>query len=142
MLGALARLQDQPVVDQLAGRQVVAVNPAFERHRQVQRPDGIADLPGMTPDRRLVRPTLRGALLGLEIRTSQATLPVGVGRFRRTPHIALSGAFLALRASDCNGWPRRWVSGRRRDWDPGSPWKWTHVISTGSGALRQFPRPH
>ena len=70
-------------------------------------------------DGRLVRPTLRGALLGLEIGTSQSTLPVGAGRFGRTPHIALSGAFLALRASDCNGWPRRWVSGRRRDWDPG-----------------------
>src|ERR1035437_4119256 len=91
---------------------------------------------------RLVRPPLRGAFLGLEIGTSQSILPVVVGRFRRTPHIALSGAFLALRASDCNGWPRRWVSGRRRDRDPGSPWKWTHVISTGSGALRQFPRPH
>src|ERR1035441_7036187 len=49
---------------------------------------------------RLVRPTLRGALLGLEIGTSQNTLPVVVGRFRRTPHIVLSGAFLALRASD------------------------------------------
>src|ERR1035437_7572611 len=70
-------------------------------------------------DGRLVRPTLRGALLGLEIGTSQSTLPVGAGRFGRTPHIALFGAFLALRASDCNGWPRRWVSGRRRDWDPG-----------------------
>jgi hypothetical protein len=57
----------------------------------------------------LARPTLRGALLGLEIRTSQDTLPVGVCRFARTLHIALSGAFLALRASDCNGWPRRWV---------------------------------
>src|ERR1039458_5260534 len=87
---------------------------------------------------RLVRPTLRGAFLGLEIGTNQSILPVGAGRFGRTPHIVLSGAFLALRASDCNGWPRRWVSGRRRDWDPGSPWKWTHVISTGSGALRQF----
>jgi hypothetical protein len=61
-------------------------------------------------DGRLVRPTLRGALLGLEIGTSQSTLPVGAGRSGRTPHIALSGAFLALRASDCNGWPRRWVS--------------------------------
>ena len=47
---------------------------------------------------------------------AKATLPVGVGRFRRAPHIALSGAFLALRASDCNRWPRRWVWGRRRDW--------------------------
>src|ERR1039458_8809708 len=68
---------------------------------------------------RLVRPTLRGAFLGLEIGTSQSTLPVVAGRFGRTPHIALSGAFWALRASDCNGWPRRWVSGGRRDWDPG-----------------------
>ena len=71
-------------------------------------------------DGRLVRPTLRSALLGLEIGTSQSILPVGAGRFGRTPHIALSGTFLALRASECNGWPRRWVSGRRRDWDPGS----------------------
>jgi hypothetical protein len=66
-------------------------------------------------DGRLVRPTLREPLLGLEIGTSQSTLPVGAGRYERTPHIALSGAFLALRASDCIGWPRRWVSGRRRD---------------------------
>jgi hypothetical protein len=70
-------------------------------------------------DGRLVRPTLRGALLGLEIETSQTILPVGAGGYGRTPHIALSGAFLALGASDCIGWPRRWVSGRRRDWDPG-----------------------
>src|ERR1035437_4026927 len=88
-------------------------------------PFGRADLhlkrnqSGKAPDRHLVRLTLRGALLGLEIGTSQSTLPVGVGRSGRTPHIALSGAFLALRASDCNGWPRRWVSERRRDWDPG-----------------------
>src|ERR1039457_2283488 len=61
-------------------------------------------------DGRLVRPTLRGALLGLEIGTSQSILSVVVGRIRRTPHIALSGAFLALRAPECNGWPRRWVS--------------------------------
>src|ERR1039457_3480901 len=72
-------------------------------------------------DGRLVRPALRGALLGLDIGISQSTLPVGAGRFRRTPHIVLSGAFLALRVSDCNGWVRRWVSGRRRDRDPGEP---------------------
>ncbi len=48
--------------------------------------------------RRLVRPTLRGALLEMEIGTSQATLPVGVGRFWSTPHIVLSGALLALGA--------------------------------------------
>jgi len=62
--------------------------------------------------RRLVRPTLRGALLVLEIGTSQGTLPIGAGRFERTPQIALSGAFLALRASACNGWLRRWASGQ------------------------------
>ena len=65
------------------------------------------------------RHDLRGALLGLEIGTGQSTLPVVVGRFGSTPHIVLSGAFLALGASDCNGWPRRWVSGQRRDWYPG-----------------------
>ena len=70
-------------------------------------------------DRRLVRHTLRRALLGLEIGTSQGTLPVGATRFGRTPQIALSGAFLVLRASDCIGWPHRWVSGRRRDKRPG-----------------------
>jgi hypothetical protein len=75
--------------------------------------------PSKVSDRRLVRPTLRGALLGLEIGTSQGTLPVGAGRFRRTPHIVLSGAFLALHASDCSGWPRRWVPGGRRNWCPG-----------------------
>ena len=72
-------------------------------------------------DRRLVRLTLRGALLGLEIGTSRATLPVGDGRFVRTPHIALSGAFLTFRASDCNGWLRRWVPGGRRDGTPEEP---------------------
>src|ERR1035437_3098046 len=41
-------------------------------------------------DRRLVQPALRGALLGLEIGTRQTTLPIGAGRFGRTPHIALS----------------------------------------------------
>src|ERR1035437_1628176 len=54
-------------------------------------------------------------VLGLEIGTSQGTLPVGAGRFGRTPHIVLAGAFLALRAPDCNGWPPRWVPGGRRD---------------------------
>ena len=49
----------------------------------------------------MVRPTLRGALLGKEIGTSQSTLPVGVGRFGGTPHIVLSGAFLALSAPEC-----------------------------------------
>jgi hypothetical protein len=34
---------------------------------------------GKASDRRLVRPTLRGALLGLEIGTSRNTLPVGAG---------------------------------------------------------------
>ena len=69
-------------------------------------------------DRRLVRPILRGALPGKEIGPSQAILPVVVGRFWSTPHIALSGAVLALSAPDCNGWPRRWVLGGRRDLDP------------------------
>jgi hypothetical protein len=50
---------------------------------------------GKVADRRLVSPTLRGALLGKEIGTSQGILPVVVERVRRTPHIVLSGAFLA-----------------------------------------------
>src|ERR1035437_1693840 len=75
--------------------------------------------PRKASDRRLVQLTLRGALLGLEIGTSQGILPVGAGRFGRTPHIALSGAVLALRASDCNGWPSRGVLGGGRDWRPG-----------------------
>jgi len=54
--------------------------------------------------RTLEQPCLRGALLGLEIGTSQGTLSIGAGRFGRAPHIVLSGAFLALRAPDCNGW--------------------------------------
>ena len=70
-------------------------------------------------DRRLVRPALRGALLGKEIGTSKSILPVVGGRFERPPHIVLSGAFLAEGASDRNSWPRRWASGQRRDWDPG-----------------------
>src|ERR1035438_4472048 len=69
-------------------------------------------------DLRLVQRPCEARFLGLEIGASQTILPVGAERFRRTPHIALSGAFLALRASDCNGWPRRWVSGRQREWRP------------------------
>ena len=56
--------------------------------------------------------------VGLEIGTSQVTLPVVADRFVITPLIVLSGAFLAFRAPDCNGWPRRWVPGGRRDWRP------------------------
>ena len=67
--------------------------------------------------RLLVRPALRGALPGKGIGTRQSTLPVVVCCFRRTLHIVLSGGFLALRASECNRWPRRWASGQRRDWD-------------------------
>ena len=51
-------------------------------------------------DRRLVRPALRGTLLGKETGTSRTILPVVVGRFRATPHIVLSGTFLALSAPD------------------------------------------
>src|ERR1039458_1652798 len=68
---------------------------------------------------RLVQRPCEARFLGLEIGASQRTLPVGAERFRRTPHIALSGAFLAQHASVCNRWPRRWVSGRRREWRPG-----------------------
>jgi len=56
---------------------------------------------------------------GKEIGTSQGILPVVAACLRAAPHIVLSGAFLALRASEFNGWPRRWASGQRRDWDPG-----------------------
>src|ERR1035437_961403 len=51
----------------------------------------------------------------------------GIGNWDQPKHTTCRGrpirqnptysAFWALRASDCNGWPRRWVSGRRRDWD-------------------------
>ena len=53
---------------------------------------------------------LGGALLGKEIGTGQVILPVVGHCFRRAPHIALGRCFLALRASECNGWPRRWAS--------------------------------
>ena len=56
--------------------------------------------------RNLVRPALRGALRGKETGTGQSILPVVVYRFGSTPPIVLSGAFWALRASECNGWPR------------------------------------
>ena len=95
-------------------------------------------------DRRLVRPILRGTLLGLEIGTSQATLPVVAGCFRRTPHIVLSGAFLALHASVCNRWPRRWVPGGRRDWRPGRTCRIRFFAvfgGTGGIASRTAPRP-
>ena len=55
------------------------------------------------------------SVLGPEIGTGQGTLPVVADHFGRTPHIALSGAFLALRAPDCNGWPR---PAGRREWRP------------------------
>ena len=47
--------------------------------------------------------------LGLGIGTNQSTLPVGADLIRRTPPIALSGAFAAFSASVRNRWPRRWV---------------------------------
>src|ERR1039458_9140908 len=50
-------------------------------------------------DLRLLQRPWEAGFRGLEIGASQSTLPVGAKRFRRTPHIALSGAFLALRAS-------------------------------------------
>ncbi len=59
------------------------------------------------------------AYLGKEIGTRRAILPVVVCRSRRTPHIALSGAFLALSAPECNRWPRGCTSGQRREWEPG-----------------------
>src|ERR1019366_8067516 len=68
---------------------------------------------------RLVQRPCEARFLGLEIGASQSALPVGAELFRRPPHIALSGAFFAFRASVCNRWPRRWVSGRRREWRPG-----------------------
>src|ERR1019366_3896896 len=68
---------------------------------------------------RLSQRPCEARFLGSEIGASQSTLPVGAERFRRTPHIALSGAFLALHPSVCNRWPRRWVSGRRRERRPG-----------------------
>jgi|ERR1035437_2180296 hypothetical protein len=46
---------------------------------------GVEMLPRKASDRRLVWPTLRGALLGLEIGTNQATLPAGAGSFGETP---------------------------------------------------------
>jgi len=56
--------------------------------------------------------------------TTRSGLPLSaVCRFRRTPRIALSGAFLPLTASDCNGWPHRWVLGQRRDWGTQECWK-------------------
>jgi hypothetical protein len=45
----------------------------------------------------------------------KATLPVVVCRFRSTPRIALSGAFLPLTASDCNGWHRLGTTARLED---------------------------
>jgi hypothetical protein len=55
----------------------------------------------------------RAHFLGLRIGTSQSILPVGADLIRRTPPIALSGAFSAFSASVRNGWPRRRVSGTR-----------------------------
>ena len=45
---------------------------------------------------RLVQRPCEARFLGLEIGARQSTLPVGAKDFRSTPHIALSGAFLAL----------------------------------------------
>jgi hypothetical protein len=60
-------------------------------------------------------PEAQGTLLtgrvvrALENRTGPSTLSVGAGLIRRTPGIAVSNAFLAFPASDCNGWARLWV---------------------------------
>src|ERR1035441_261295 len=75
--------------------------------------------PSAGSDHRLVQRPCEARFLGLEIGASQSTRPVGAERFRRTPHIALSGAFLALHASVCNRWPRRWVSGTTARVAPG-----------------------
>ena len=55
----------------------------------------------------------------LENRTRPSTLSIGPSLIRRPPGIAVSKAFLALRASECNGWPRRWGLAQGREWRRG-----------------------
>jgi hypothetical protein len=52
----------------------------------------------------------------LENRTGQSTLSIGAGLIRRTPGIAVSRAFLAFPASDCNGWACLWGLAQGREW--------------------------
>ena len=42
----------------------------------------------------------------LENQTRPSTLPIGAGLIRSTPAIAVSEAYSAFAASDCNGWAR------------------------------------
>src|ERR1017187_5120102 len=84
-------------------------------------------------DLRLVQRPCEARFLGLEIGASQSTLPVGAKRFRRTPHIVLSGAFLALHASVCNRWPRRWVFGTTARVAPGKNLPDSGVTSEPAG---------
>ena len=46
-----------------------------------------------------------------ESRIRPTTLSIGASLIRRTPSIAVSVAFLAFTASDCNGWARAWGFG-------------------------------
>jgi len=67
------------------------------------------------PDGRRHAPHLvRRTFWALESGLAKGTLPVGADLIRRTPPIALSGAFSAFSASVRNGWPRRWGSGGTR----------------------------
>ena len=84
-------------------------------------------------DLRLVQRPCEARFLGLEIGASQTTLPIVAERLRSTPHIALSRAFLALCASVCNRWPRRWVSGTTARVAPGKNLPDSYVTSEPAG---------
>jgi hypothetical protein len=62
-------------------------------------------------------------------------LSIGASLIRRTPGIAVSEAFLAFAASDCNGWARAWglAQGRERRRTKASGWSAFHSVRGGSG---------
>ena len=59
---------------------------------------------------------LGGLGLGLVNRASQSTPHIGVRPPKELPGVAFFWAFLAFRASDCNGWARGWASTQRCEW--------------------------
>ena len=83
----------------------------------------------------------------LENRIRPSTQSIGVGLIRRTPGIAVSEAFLAFAASDCNGWARRWGFGTATRMAPNKSIRLVRVSSRArrigykAPSVRTWPLP-